>query len=175
MIQERRELRARREPRTPSELAEPSDHHRRLATFVGSWRGEELLHPSRALPGGGVTLGSFDYRMDVAGFFLLSSYQQRRGDPLALVLSGHGVYGWDPARGRYTMHWFDSQGGLAPQSPNHGTWDGDSLVFLRRSPRGFTRYIHTLEARDRYRFRMDGSHDGERWSPLMEGRYARKG
>ena len=152
---------------------EPTDHHIRLATFVGTWRGEERMHPSRELPRGGVALGSFEYRMEVAGFFLISSYTQRRDG--AQTYAGHGVYGYDGERGRHTMHWFDSTGGVAPSAPCYGSWEGDSLIFLRRSPQGFTRFVHTLEAHDRYGFRMDSSRDGERWTPLLEGRYARKG
>jgi hypothetical protein len=131
------------------------------------------MYPSPWLPEGGTTLGSFDYRMGVEGFFLISEYVQEHSG--RATFHGHGVYGWDIERERYTMLWFDSMGGVTPRTPTLGTWKDETLVFIEQTSRGHTRFRHELLARDRYSFHMDRSDDGQRWSPLMEGRYARKG
>lgn len=148
----------------------PTDHHARLADFVGAWEGDERLHP--AITGGAAlrTVGRFDSRLDLGGLFLVSEYTESSGDQV--LLRGRGVYGYDPALARYTMHWFDSS------APNAkictGTWEGDTLAFTAERPHGCTRYVYRHLEPGRYTFAIQAAADGAAWTTLMEGEYRRR-
>lgn len=146
-----------------------SDHHARLAAFVGAWEGDETLHP--ALTGGAPlrATGRFASRLDLGGLFLITEYTESSGD--RVLLRGHGVYGYDPALDRYTMHWFDSSAPLPTLCT--GTWEGDTLTFAAERPRGRARYVYRHLAPGRYTFAIHASADGLAWTPLMEGEYRR--
>jgi len=152
------------------EMPRPNQHHEKLTALAGTWTGEEKIHPSPWDPAGGGATGRIVSRMDLDGFFLVSDYVEERGGQVAY--RGHGVFGYDPERTCYTMHWFDSIGSGVSE-PARGQWEGNALVFKSRSPMGHARYTYTLEAEGRYTFRIDHSEDGERWVPFMEGTYKR--
>jgi len=133
------------------EMPRPNQHHEKLTALAGSWTGEEKIHPSPWDPAGGGATGR------IVG---------------QVAYRGHGVFGYDPERTCYTMHWFDSIGSGVSE-PARGQWEGNALVFKSRSPMGHARYTYTLEAEGRYTFRIDHSEDGERWVPFMEGTYKR--
>lgn len=147
-------------------MPEPTAQHRRLYVLAGSWRGDETLYPSPWAPELRTAIGSFEIRVAVDGLYLLSDYEESQGG--AVVFRGHGVYGWDPARGRYTMYWVDSMG-----SPNQalGAWEGDRLVFTGEG--GSTRYIYTIVDGEHFAFRIETAQDDGRWVPLMDGTFAR--
>jgi hypothetical protein len=149
------------------EMPRSTAEHERLRAFVGAWKGEETCHPSPWDPTGGSARGTFTYSLGPGGLFLLSDYQQvRAGVP---DFSGHGVYGWDAAAGRYTMDWFDSMGGRVVAQ---GDWIEGGLVFAHRSPVTHARYVHRV-VDGRYHFRLELSPDGTVYRPMLEGVYAR--
>jgi hypothetical protein len=150
------------------EMPEPTAEHERLAAFVGSWEGDEVLHPSPWSPERRAAIGRFSARMGVDGMYLITDYEEERDG--AIVFRGHGVYGWDPRTGKYTMHWFDSMG--FPPSETLGTWEGDTLTFESRSDHGMARYVYEL-VDGGYTFKILSSADGAEWKPLMEGSYRR--
>jgi hypothetical protein len=147
----------------------PGAQHEKLASLVGEWVGEEILHPSPWSAETRRALGKFSMRMAVDGLFLINDYEEQRDG--RAVFRGHGVYGWDGKRERYTMFWFDSMGG----SPNEtlGVWSGDSLVFTNQSEQGHGRYVYTVKDADHIGFRIDTSSDGNTWNCLMEGDFTR--
>ncbi len=151
------------------DLPSPAESHRQLEAFVGSWHGEERRYSDRGDPE--MRRGSLEMRMDLGGFFLISEY--REDNPSYQHFRGHGIYGWDEGRGCFTMYWFDSRGGGGPANPVEGRYANEQLVFMRRSAKGFTRYIHRLASRDRYRFVIEKSEDGKTWRPHMECEYTR--
>jgi hypothetical protein len=57
--------------------------------------------------------------------------------------------------------------------PTKGQWEGDTLVFQRQMPMGFSRYSHRV-AESVYFFKMEMSQDGERWQTMLEGRYEKQ-
>jgi Protein of unknown function (DUF1579) len=151
------------------QMPQPSAAHAKLAAFVGEWVGEEILHPSPWAPEKHSAIGRSSNRMGVDGFFLINDYiEERDGE---VVFRGHGVYGYDPKRQRYTMHWFDSMG--MPPNEMLGSWEGNTLTFQNRGEMGHSRYVYVLEGDDRYQFRIESSTDGQSWTPLMEGHYRR--
>ncbi len=144
--------------------------HENLARMGGDWTGEEIVHPSPWDPAGGPARGKMRTRVSLDGFFVISDYEQTRGEQV--TYRGHGVYGWDAARESYTMHWFDSMGGGFGE-PARGTWAGKTLTFRLQSPMGHARYVYDFDADDRYRFRIETSPDGTAWAPFLEGTYTR--
>lgn len=152
------------------EMPTPSDEHRRLERLVGTWKGDETIHPSAWDPKGFTATGTMAFRSILDGFFVVDDYEERRGD--RVTYRGHGVYGWDPRARRYTMYWFDSMGG----NPEvvHGEWTGDELTFVRQGPPSFTRFRYRFDGTDAMRFDMSSSTDGAEWKLLMEGAYRRE-
>lgn len=150
-------------------MPRPTDQHRKLEALTGRWEGEEVLHPSPWAPERRSAVGKFHMRMGVDGMFLISDYEESRDGEV--MFRGHGVYGWDARAERYTMHWFDSMG----MSPNQtlGVWEGDTLTFAAQGEHGHARYVYTVMGPDRMGFRIESSRDGEEWSHIMEGEYAR--
>jgi hypothetical protein len=148
------------------DMPKPSPEHRRLEAFVGVWVGTETCHPSPWDPTGGPATGRFTYSAALDGFFLLSDYRQERPGGGFI---GHGVYGFDPESGVYTMDWFDSMGS---RTRALGRWDVNALVFENRNPTAHARYVHRLDG-DEYLFRLEISQDGATWKPMLEGQYRR--
>ena len=152
------------------EMPKPQPEHARLRSFAGTWTGEEKLHPSPWDPRGGQALARVTSRMAMDGFFLVTDYAQERQGKVSY--EGHGVFGYEPGRRVYTLHWFDSMGSGTPE-PATGTWSGDTLTFEQKSPMGWSRYIYRLEGETRYAFRIDHSRDGNEWTTFIEGRYTK--
>ncbi|MCB9569726.1 MAG: DUF1579 family protein [Myxococcales bacterium] len=151
------------------EMPRPTPHHARLAAFVGEWRGEEILHPSPWAPERKTASGRFSARIGVDGMFLITEYEEAREG--AVFFRGHGVYGYDPHRERYTMFWFDSMG-MSPR-PTFGTWEGDTLTFENSHDHGRSRYVYAFEGPDAYTFKIFAAPPEGEWALFMEGRYRR--
>lgn len=153
------------------ETPRPSQEHRRLSAFAGTWIGEETIHPSPWDPWGGPAVGRTEARMDLDGFYLITDYVEERDGHVRF--RGHGVYGWDPVGACYTMSWFDSMG-LDGGIRAAGHWVGDTLTFERSQGEVTARYVYQLEGEGRYTFRIETSADGTTWRVFMEGTYVRQ-
>jgi hypothetical protein len=149
----------------------PTEQHRKLETFSGTWTGEEKIYPSPWDPDGGPATGRMESRMGLEGFFLITNYTEEREGQVSY--RGHGVYGWDPEEQCYTMHWFDGMGSI-PKIWAKGRWEGNVLTFQHQHERGHSRYIYTTQGKDRYHFKIDNSQDGREWATFMEGQYTKK-
>jgi hypothetical protein len=147
----------------------PLDQHRKLEVFTGNWVGEEKIYPSPW--DGGPASGRMESRMALDGFFLITDYTEERGGTVSY--RGHGVYGWDPQDQCYTMHWFDSMGGIAKIWAK-GRWEGDVLTYQHQHERGHSRYVYTLQGSGQYHFKIESSQDGKAWMTFMEGTYRKK-
>ena len=148
----------------------PTEHHDRLEAMVGTWRVEETMAPSPWDPVGGPATATSVGRRDLDGMHLIVDYQQTRDGGISF--RGHGVYGWDPTVGCYTMYWFDSMG-FDPGGPAQGTWEGDTLTFVAERSHGHSRYVYTFEGPDRFRFHIEMSPDGSTWSRWLDSVYTR--
>ena len=147
------------------------EQHKKLQALAGTWVGEEKMYPSPWDAEGGTAVGKIVSRIDLDGFYLIEEYTQERGGQVSY--RGHGVFGWDGQRNRYTMHWFDSMG-MPTHEPALGTWEGNTLRFEMSGPMGHQRYIFTTEGPTRYAFKIEHSQDGKEWCAFMEGRYTKK-
>ncbi len=154
------------------EMPKPSAEHARLHALAGEWEGDETLFPSPWQPDERPAFGRFSARMGVDGMFLISDYEERQHGEVNF--RGHGVYGYDPARGHFTMYWFDSMGGSPSQVP--GQWLEDTLRFESARDHHRSRYEYQVHGPDSFTFRIRmGGQDGDTWSTLMEGTYRRIG
>lgn len=151
------------------DMPQPTPKHDALSALAGDWQGEETLYPSPWAAEERSAIGRFHNRMAVDGMYLVNEYEEEREGKV--VFRGHGVYGWDPRRERYTMHWFDSMG--FPPSETLGVWEGDTLTFTNRSEQGHGRYTYRLLGPDRMTFSIATSRDGQTWQTMMDGEYRR--
>lgn len=147
-----------------------NENHRRLEALVGTWTGDETIHPSQWDPNGGPARGTFENRLDLDGFFLINDYVETRDGKVSY--RGHGVYGWDDKESCYTMYWFDSMGGGGYAIPARGTWEGNILMFEHKTPLSYVRYIYEI-GDGVFDFRIDNSKDGSEWTTFMDGHYVR--
>ena len=152
------------------EMPRVNENHRKLEALVGSWTGEETIHPSPWDPNGGPAIGKREMRMDLDGFFLVTDYVETRDGKVSY--RGHGVYGWDDKESCYTMYWFDSIGGGGPPVPARGTWEGDVLTFEEKTPFGYTRFVYNI-GDGVHDLRIENSKDGVKWTTFMDGHYVR--
>ena len=153
------------------DMPRPSDEHLRLHALGGDWEGEEILHalpPFQAAEGRAV--GRFRSRVAAGGFFLVVDYTQSKDD--AVVFEGHGVYGFDPTTGGYSMWWYDSMGSspiaCVPGRYADGTW-----TYETESALGHVRYVYQLRGPGEFTLSIDTTQDGKTWTPFLEGRYRR--
>ena len=79
------------------DMPKVTEHHQKLQTLVGEWKGEETIHPSPWDPKGRKGTSATKARMDLGGFYLITDYDQFGPDGQQ-TYKGHGVYGWDPRR-----------------------------------------------------------------------------
>jgi len=153
------------------DMPKPTAAHEKLAKLIGRWSGPETMPPGPWAPGGGTALGRVENRAALDGFVVIQDYAQERDGEV--VFRGHGVFGWNPGAGHYTLHWFDSMG--MGVNEYRGDFAGDVLSLISDSPMGKSRAVFDLGAAGRYVFRMDVSQDGQAWTTFMEGSYTRVG
>lgn len=152
------------------EMPKPSEHHRKLAAFAGTWSGEETLHPMPWSPQPAKATSRSVNRLDLSDFFLLIDHEQTRDGHV--TYRGHGIFGYDTRQQKYTMHWFDVMGS-DPGPPALGTWEGDTLRFQHSHHMGHSRYTYRFENDRKYTMRIEMSQDGKNWMPFLDGTYRR--
>ena len=152
------------------EMPKPTEHHRKLQALVGQWTGEEKFHPMPWSPDGGTATSRTNARLDLDGFFVVSDHEQKRDGKVSY--RGHGVFGYDTQKQKYTMHWFDVMG-CDPGAPALGTWEGNTLVLQHQHHMGHGRFTYKFERDGEYTFKMEHSQDGKNWMPFMDGTYKR--
>jgi hypothetical protein len=146
----------------------PGPEHRRLfEALSGDFTSDETLFAMAWSPQEQQRHGRTRNRKGLGGLFLVNDYEQL-DDGGRVVFHGHGLYGWDPDRLRYTMDWFDSTSFTRAETVL-GDWTGDTLRF--ESP-GKSRYEYQILGPDVYEFRIDLSLGGE-WKPMMKGTFRR--
>jgi hypothetical protein len=147
----------------------PTEQHRRLEEFAGQWVGKERISQPSSYTTRSEATGTFDFYMDVGGFFLVGDYvEEADGERL---LAGHLLWGWDAKNKCYTMHWFDTYGS-PPDRPGRGQWEGDTLAFEHDLPSHKGRTVFTLGGGE-LGFRVEMNVGGQGWKTAVEGTYAR--
>jgi hypothetical protein len=156
--------------RTAMEMPKPTPEHDRLKKFAGRWKGAEKLSPSPWDPAGGTATGTAENRIVLDGFAMIQDYVQVRDGYTSF--RGHGVLAYDAHGKCYTMHWFDSMG--TPPNVYKGNFEGEVLKLSSTFPGGYSRCAWDLGMEGEYRFTLDVSGDGEHWTTMMDGRYAKE-
>ena len=153
------------------QMPKPTRFHKKLLDLVGTWTGDEVMHPMPWDPQGGKAKGSYKVRAALDGFGVIQDYVQKRGGKQSYV--GHGVLGYDAQANCYLWHWSDSMGGV-PNQVSKGTWTGKTLVFVASCEQGHSRYTYVFKKKDVLEFSIEMSQDGQDWAPFMNGTYTRK-
>jgi len=152
------------------EMPKPGLEHEKLHRLVGTWNGDEKMHPSPWGPGGPASARSVQ-RAAVDGFFVIQEYEQTVDGKV--MFRGHGIFGYDSRKKKVAWYWVDSMG-MMPAEPSYGEWAGDKLELYSESPdMGRQRYTIELRGADSYYFAIHGSRDGKSWAPFIEGVYTR--
>jgi len=152
------------------DMPKPNDAHKKLAKLAGSWRGEEIMHPSPWAPAAHKAQGKIRSAVGVDGFLVSGEYEQSRDG--AVTYRGHSVYWYDDEKKRYVLHWWDSMG----MAPNvfEGGFQGDVLTMTTVSPMGHHKVVYDVSKPDEMRWKMESSQDGQKWTPMMDGTYRRE-
>ncbi|MCG3133460.1 MAG: hypothetical protein HMLKMBBP_00628 [Planctomycetes bacterium] len=148
----------------------PTPQHDRLAAFEGVWEGGEILHSGPARAVASRATARYEFRRSCGGFFLLLDYEQRQDGEV--TYGGHGVYGFDAAKGTYTGQWFDTMGGFY-ETPSRGVFEGNTLTLVLANERFKARYCYEFVGADEMTFQIHVHAKSGVWEPYMSGRYRR--
>ena len=124
------------------------------------------MHPSQWDPKGGVATGRNKNMMSLAGFALLSDYEQERDG--TITFTGHSVYTFNPREDRYSLHWFDCMG--SPPEVFVGGFERDVLTLAHEGPGMHARMTADLSIFGVMKALMEMSPDGQDWKVLFEAR-----
>ncbi|HEX6811747.1 MAG TPA: DUF1579 family protein [Planctomycetota bacterium] len=152
------------------EMPKPTADHKKLEKLAGIWKGTETMYPSQWDPKGGKAEGTMRARAALAGFAVISDYEQMRDGKRSF--EGHGVYTWDAHSNQVVMTWHDSIGMGAEEF--RGAWKGDVLTIASKSPMGHARVTYDVSKAGTMKFAMEQSQDGTAWTKLFDGTYSRK-
>jgi hypothetical protein len=145
-----------------------AEHERLFSRLQGHWSGPEQLAPS-PWGEGGAAIGRTHCRVALDGMTLVQEYEEEKDG--RVCFRGHGVFLIEPGSGDVLWWWFDSMG--FPPEPARGRWDGDTLLFEKKTPRGEARYRYDF-ASDGYRFTIENRFPGQvEFSEFMHGNYRR--
>ncbi|MBZ6075830.1 DUF1579 family protein [Microvirga puerhi] len=151
--------------------SQPRAEHLRLQALAGLWIGEEVLSDTPWMKGGRAT-GHVDARVTLGGFVLEQDYRQERDG--RETFQAKGLFTFDSDLSEYRLFWFDDLG-FPPAEPAGGTWEGDTLTVLRRSPRAIARHTFAIRNAQEYELAIENSWDGgASWAPVMTGHYRRR-
>ena len=75
------------------EMPRPGAPHEKLNALIGTWIGEETIHPSPWDPQGGQTEARIVNRSALGGFVVEQDYEQRRDGKISF--EGRGIFGYD--------------------------------------------------------------------------------
>lgn len=152
------------------EMPRPGVEHERLfSRLQGRWSGQEQLAPS-PWGEGGVAFGRTHCHVALDGMSLIQEYEEEKDG--RICFRGHGVFLIESGSGTVLWWWFDSMG--FPPEPARGHWEGETLVFEKKTPRGEARYRYEF-AGDGYRFTIENRFPGQAdFSEFMHGDYRRE-
>jgi hypothetical protein len=149
------------------QVPEATGRHQQLHRLVGTWAGEEHIHPSPWDPSGATAFARLRNAPALDGLAVVQEYDQERGGSVAF--RGLGIFRWDAAAGEHALYWLDT---LSPHPREfRGGFEGDVLTMVSREARGQARATWNFTAPDRYAYRLDASPDGETWHPYIEATY----
>src|SRR5262245_14580607 len=132
--------------------------HERLEVFIGKWITEGHTVASDGAPSLKITASDI-YEWAAGGFFILHSAYGTIGDA---AVGGIEIIGYDPGKGTYRTHFFDSQGNVTNEelsfSAGNWHWRGSNVRCTGRFSDDGKRITALHERSD----------DGVVWTPSME-------
>lgn len=141
-----------------------------LSFLAGQWTGQETIAPSK-WGAGGTAIATITSRLDLNDKALIHDYRAERDGKT--WLTAHAIFVFDEPSSHYSLFWFDSLG-FVPTQPAPGQHDGNTLKFIRTSPRGQTRHTYTFSDDKQYQLLLESSSDGgATWILVMDGIYSR--
>ncbi len=146
------------------------DPYRVLQRLAGTWSGAEVVRPP-LVPAECAADGELIAAVRLGGRFVVTDYRQSRQG--AADFEGHGVYGYDPDRGLYTMHWFDAASPVSGPVAE-GRWSGETLSFERTGALGAARYSYRWPVPDRLHFELALAAADGGWAVALRGDYRRR-
>jgi hypothetical protein len=147
----------------------PSPQQAQLESFAGVWNAElEMM--------GATSKGIETCKSSLGGFWLLTDFE---GEFMGAPFHGHGVTGFDAARGKIVNVWVDSSG--SPMTIAEGGFDASGVKLVAESsgvdrtghPARF-KHVTTLTGRDSRTFEIFQLADGGKEELAMRIRYTRK-
>ncbi len=104
-------------PKSASEFRAPlpGPEHQVLADNVGTWEASIEIHPSPGAPAI-TSKGAVRSRLACGGMWLISDFLNE-----TTGFEGHGICGYDPAKGKYVGTWVDPMRTFIALS--EGSWD----------------------------------------------------
>jgi hypothetical protein len=106
------------------EMPKPGPEHERLKKFEGTWDAT-IKTP------GGESKGTMMYKLDVGGFWLLSSFKASFGGQ---PFEGRGADGYDPMKKKYVSAWIDSMSPILMTFEGTLDKDGKTLTQIGEGP-----------------------------------------
>jgi Protein of unknown function (DUF1579) len=121
----------------------PGPEHRVLAKDVGTWDADVVVRMGGGPPQSsrGVSVN----RLVCGGLWLVCDFRNETSG-----FEGHGVFGYDPKKGRYVGTWVDPMRTFL--APMEGTWDAGAktMTFIvhHEGPRGPVQWRETTQTVD---------------------------
>lgn len=150
---------------------EPTDAHRKLDVFVGTWHAEGTSYAEgqrrdnpRASPQPWVSDESYEWLP--GGFFLLHRWNARAG---TRTFIGTEIIGFDSAKGGYFSFFFDNAGN---HPVYHVSVHGDVWTFIEAETRAM---VTIREGGRSLEFRWEWKNGGDDWLPLCDREARRVG
>lgn len=140
-----------------------------LKFFDGTWRGQEDISPT-AWMSGGAAQATINNGLKFGGATLVQDYESERDG--RVWFSAHGVITHGPTPGEFALFWFDSLGFFAREAA-HGEWNGETLVFVRQSPRGVARHSYMPDGPGQFHMRLESSVEADRMKTILTSTYTR--
>jgi hypothetical protein len=146
----------------------PSPDQARIDALVGTWNAElEMM--------GATSKGVETCRSALGGFWLLTDFE---GEFMGAPFHGHGVTGFDAARGKIVNVWVDSSG--SPMTIAEGSFDASGKKLIAESsgldmtgkPARF-KHVTTITSRDARTFEIFQLLEGGKEELAMRIRYTR--
>jgi hypothetical protein len=146
---------------------QPGPEHAALDRLVGTWVGDEHMHPSQWCPQPRVVKGTSVSKKALNGFAVITDYTQMDGD--VVTFTGHGVYTWSNEEQCMVLTWFDCMG--SKPEVFKGNFDGNVLVMAHGGPGPHVRMRYEYISADQMHGSMEMSLDGEKWDKMFDGKY----
>ena len=146
---------------------QPTEEHKALEAWVGTWSGQGEMKPGPFGPGGAMSWTEECSWFEDGGFHVICRSQ---GTGAMGESKGIGIIGYHAEKKVYTHYGVDSSGWA---SYSEGTRTGDTWTLQSEEMMGgmtfFGRATMTMTSPSTMRFTYEMSEDGSTWTVMMEG------